>query len=124
LPPHYSPPDQPLKLIIDSDPGVDDVLAFLLALSLPHVHLLAITLTFGNTTLDYARDNVLRTFEVLKKQDELEKKTGGEGGSRWHKAVGPGARKIEVALGAEGPLKGVERFTASYFHGEQAYEER
>ncbi|CAO1618204.1 unnamed protein product [Parajaminaea phylloscopi] len=104
-----------LKLIIDTDPGVDDVLSFILALSLPHVELLALSLTFGNTTLDYARDNVLRLFGVLQRQwseseDETEK-------LKWGRVFGPQAKAIELALGAEGPLGGRQRFTASYFHG-------
>ena len=43
-----------VPLIIDTDPGVDDLLAILLAIASPEVSLEGITLTFGNTTLDYA----------------------------------------------------------------------
>lgn len=89
--------------------------AFILALSLPHVELLALSLTFGNTTLDYARDNVLRTFNVLEKQwkessDPAER-------AKWDRTFGQRTKPIELALGAEGPLGGRQRFTASYFHG-------
>ena len=41
-----------VPLIIDTDPGVDDLLAILLAIASPEVSLDGITLTFGNTTID------------------------------------------------------------------------
>ena len=62
----------PVPLIIDTDPGVDDVLAILLALASPaEADVKAITLTFGNTTLDYAYSNVLRVAGVLHSHPEL-----------------------------------------------------
>lgn len=116
FPPNYQV--EPTNLIIDSDPGVDDVLSFVLALSLPHVNLLGFSLTFGNTTLDYARDNVLRTFNVLRKQWRWAKDTGNTAEeAKWDRLFGPNAKDIQLALGAEGPLGGRQRFTASYFHG-------
>lgn len=116
LPPNYHP--TPVNLIIDTDPGVDDVLSFVLALSQPQVNLLGFSLTFGNTTLDYARDNVLRLFGVLRKQWEWAKETGHSvEAAKWDRLFGPDAKEIQLALGAEGPLGGRQRFTASYFHG-------
>ncbi|CAO1616707.1 unnamed protein product [Sympodiomycopsis kandeliae] len=115
-PPNFTP--EPVNLIIDTDPGVDDVLSFFLALSQPHVNVLGFSLTFGNTTLDYARDNVLRTFNVLKKQWQWAKDTGNTAEkAKWNRLFGPEAKEIQLALGAEGPLGGRQRFTASYFHG-------
>lgn len=106
--------DEPQTLIIDTDPGVDDVLAILLALSRPDlVRLEAITLNFGNTTLDYARDNVLRLFNVLHAHVQQEGK-GQEGLKR--SLSGSAYRTIFASKGAEGPIGG-EQFTASYFHG-------
>lgn len=116
LPPNYQP--APVNLIIDSDPGVDDVLSFVLALSQPQVNVLGFSLTFGNTTLDYARDNVLRTFNVLRKQWQWAKDTGNTAEqAKWERLFGEEAKGIQLALGAEGPLGGRQRFTASYFHG-------
>ena len=54
-----------VPLIIDTDPGVDDLLAILLAIASPEVSLEGITLTFGNTTLDYAHGNILRLSHAL-----------------------------------------------------------
>ena len=42
----------PTQIIIDTDPGVDDALAFLLALASPEVKLEALTTTQGNVTLE------------------------------------------------------------------------
>lgn len=106
--------DEPQPLIIDTDPGVDDVLAIVLALSRPDlVRLEAITLNFGNTTLDYARDNVLRLFNVLHAHVQQEGKDQ-EGLKR--SLSGNAYRTIFASKGAEGPIGG-EQFTASYFHG-------
>jgi inosine-uridine nucleoside N-ribohydrolase len=46
-----------MPLILDTDPGIDDSLALLLAARWPRVRLLAVTVTYGNTTLDYAARN-------------------------------------------------------------------
>lgn len=72
-------------------------------------------MTFGNTTLDYAQANVLRLFGVLHRQwkeapDQSER-------ARWDRIFDEQAKTIELSLGAEGPLGGRQRFTASYFHG-------
>ena len=41
------------KIIIDTDPGIDDVLAILLALSVPaEVEVMLLSVTFGNTDVD------------------------------------------------------------------------
>ena len=62
----------PVPLIIDTDPGIDDLVAVLLALDKSDlVSLEAITLTFGNTTLDYCRDNIVRMFSVLQQQNSV-----------------------------------------------------
>ncbi|EPQ29264.1 uncharacterized protein PFL1_03019 [Pseudozyma flocculosa PF-1] len=104
----------PTPLIIDTDPGVDDVLAILLALASPEVSVKALTLTFGNTTLDYAYSNVLRTGAVL--QQHLSDASTPQQVKDRFVSFRPDAEPILVALGAEQPLGG-QRFTASYFHG-------
>lgn len=47
------------RIIIDTDPGVDDALAFLLALASPEIKLEALTTTQGNVTLELATRNAL-----------------------------------------------------------------
>ena len=54
----------PTRIIIDTDPGVDDALAFLLALSSPKIKLEALTTTQGNVTVDIATRNALAVLEL------------------------------------------------------------
>jgi len=53
------------RIIIDTDPGVDDALAFLLALASPEIQLEALTTTQGNVTLEKATLNALQILELL-----------------------------------------------------------
>jgi len=55
----------PKRIIIDTDPGVDDALTFLLALASPEIQLEACTTTQGNVTVDKATRNALATLEFL-----------------------------------------------------------
>ncbi|CEH16383.1 Predicted inosine-uridine preferring nucleoside hydrolase [Ceraceosorus bombacis] len=107
---------QQVSLIIDSDPGVDDVLAFILALALPHVTVKAITLTFGNTELAHAFSNVARTFNVLHAHLSSSSSAPPSLKARFSHSLGEGAPSIELAKGASGPIGG-KKFTAGYFHG-------
>ena len=52
------------RIIIDTDPGVDDALAFLLALASPEIKLEALTTTQGNVTLERATRNALSVLEL------------------------------------------------------------
>lgn len=47
-------------MIIDTDPGVDDAVALMLAAASPEVHLLAVTTVFGNATVELTTANALR----------------------------------------------------------------
>lgn len=104
-----------VPLIIDTDPGVDDVLAILLALECTKdAQIEAITLTFGNTTLDHCRNNVLRTFDVLHRH--VEEDPSEVRRSELARVLGKDAPRILLSQGAENPLGG-RQFTAAYFHG-------
>ena len=52
------------RIIIDTDPGVDDALAFLLALASPEIQLEALTTTQGNVTVERATRNALAILEL------------------------------------------------------------
>jgi purine nucleosidase len=52
------------RIIIDTDPGVDDALAFLLALASPEIRLEALSTTQGNVTLEKATVNALSVLEL------------------------------------------------------------
>lgn len=54
----------PTRIIIDTDPGVDDALTFLLALASPEIQLEALTITQGNVTVDKATRNALSVLEL------------------------------------------------------------
>jgi purine nucleosidase len=54
----------PTRIIIDTDPGVDDALAILLALASPEIQLEALTTTQGNVTLEKATRNALSVLEL------------------------------------------------------------
>lgn len=52
------------RIIIDTDPGVDDAFTFLLALASPEIKLEALTTTQGNVTIDKATRNALSILEL------------------------------------------------------------
>ena len=54
----------PKRIIIDTDPGVDDALTFLLALASPEIKLEALTTVQGNVTLPKATRNALSVLEM------------------------------------------------------------
>ena len=58
-----------MKVILDTDPGIDDALAFILLKAMPEIELKAITTTHGNTTVQKCTDNALRLVELLGMQD-------------------------------------------------------
>jgi purine nucleosidase len=52
------------KIIFDSDPGVDDSMALLLALASPELEVLGVTTVFGNSSVEHTTRNALRVLEV------------------------------------------------------------
>lgn len=83
----------PARVIIDTDPGVDDALALLLAMRSPELKIEGITPVAGNVPLDLTLPNALRMVEVAGRAD------------------------IPVAAGSPEPL--MRRLvTAEYVHGE------
>jgi purine nucleosidase len=54
----------PTRIIIDTDPGVDDALAVLLALASPEIQLEALTTTQGNVIVEKATRNALSVLEL------------------------------------------------------------
>lgn len=101
----------------DTDPGVDDVLAILLALSSPSLLVVGITLTHGNCPLPAAFANLEKTFYALEREidsDPTVRKRYPNVNVEWRQRHGAGP--IEVYLGSEGPIEG-KPVTAKYFHG-------
>ena len=57
------------KIIIDTDPGVDDAMAIFLALRSPEVSVIGLTTIFGNVHTDLATVNALRLLEIAGRND-------------------------------------------------------
>lgn len=60
---------KPLKLIIDSDPGVDDCHAIMMALSYPNVQILGISIVTGNTSLVNGIRNIHYLLHAFNRKD-------------------------------------------------------
>lgn len=87
-----TPGAAPRRIIIDTDPGVDDAMAIFLALRSPELKVEAITAVSGNVPLEMTLPNALRLAEIAGRTD------------------------IPIAGGASVPL--VRRLiTAKYVHG-------
>ena len=54
----------PQKIIIDTDPGIDDVIAISIALRSPELEVLGLTSVFGNTYGEVTAQNALRLVEL------------------------------------------------------------
>src|SRR5215470_3894576 len=83
----------PWRTIVDTDPGVDDAFALLLAMRSPELKIEAITAVAGNVPLELTLPNALRMAEIAGRTD------------------------IPVAGGASAPLAR-RLVTAAYAHGE------
>lgn len=101
------------RLIIDTDPGVDDVLALLFALSAPSsdLEVLLISITHGNVDVRSCLRNVISTFHILEQELSWRKST-----SRPIDFEGITKFKPLVSIGADEPLQDKIE-SADYFHG-------
>lgn len=86
-------PEFPRQVIIDTDPGIDDAMAILLALRSPELKVEAITVVAGNVTANLGTQNALELVELAGRKD------------------------VVVAKGAAKPLKR-KLVTAELIHGE------
>lgn len=57
------------RVIIDTDPGVDDTMAIFLALASPELQVEGLTVVFGNTGVDQAARNAVKVLEVAGRAD-------------------------------------------------------
>eukprot|EP00249_Psilotum_nudum_P010283 c22448_g1_i2 orf=574-1440(-) len=57
------------KLIIDTDPGIDDAMAILMAFNSPEVEIIGLTTIFGNVPTSLATKNALHLLEVVGRDD-------------------------------------------------------
>ncbi len=59
----------PRKIIIDTDPGIDDAMAIYFALRSPELDVIGLTTVFGNVTTELATTNALRLLEIAGRSD-------------------------------------------------------
>ena len=57
------------RVIIDTDPGIDDTAAILFALNSPELHIEALTTVFGNVSVEQCTVNALRILEAAGRSD-------------------------------------------------------
>src|SRR5580704_12572572 len=62
-------PAKPRRIIVDTDPGIDDMMAIFLALRSPELKVEAITPVCGNVPLDLTLPNALRLVEIADRTD-------------------------------------------------------
>jgi len=87
-------PQSPVPVIIDTDPGIDDCLALLLALNSPELDVRAISISYGNTVVENAYRNAV---EILRKAKHTVRIPLGIGARR------PLKRQLQVADDTHGP---------------------
>jgi inosine-uridine nucleoside N-ribohydrolase len=78
---------RPVPVIIDTDPGVDDALALLLAAASPEIEVRAITTVAGNVPLARATENARRIVPVAWPERPPPLYRGGAGGTETAEAV-------------------------------------
>lgn len=83
----------PRKIIIDTDPGIDDSMAIFYALNSPEIELLGLTTIFGNASTETCTTNALRLLEIAGRSD------------------------IPVHKGAEKPISSERRGSPEFVHG-------
>jgi purine nucleosidase len=59
-------PMQPQRILLDTDPGIDDAFAILLALASPEVRLEGVSVTGGNCALEAGVQNALKVLELAR----------------------------------------------------------
>ena len=101
-----------VPMIIDTDPGVDDAVALMLAATSPEVQLLGVTTVFGNASVEVTTANALR-LRALAGRDQLPVAAGAarpmvyprqERSMCWHGADGLGGR-ADLLPAPNGPLE-------------------
>jgi inosine-uridine nucleoside N-ribohydrolase len=86
----------PLKLVIDTDPGIDDCHAIMMALSCPNVQILGISIVSGNTSVDNGIRNMHYLLHTFHRTD------------------------IPVFRGAERAIDGLQKY-APHVHGNDGF---
>lgn len=83
-----------MRVIIDTDPGIDDAVAILLALASPELDVIGLTTVFGNCTVEVATRNALTLLDIA------------------------GRPEVPVAMGAANPVAMPYLGAIPHIHGE------
>ncbi len=83
----------PRKIIIDTDPGIDDAMAIFYALASPELDVVGLTTVFGNAETSVCTENALKLLEIAGRTD------------------------IPVARGVDEPLAMPYRGAVAFVHG-------
>ncbi|HSB86331.1 MAG TPA: nucleoside hydrolase [Ilumatobacteraceae bacterium] len=81
------------RILIDTDPGIDDAMAIFYALASPELEVVGLTTVFGNAHTDVCTTNALRLLEIAGRSD------------------------VPVARGVEGPMAMPYRGPVPFVHG-------
>lgn len=100
------------KIIFDTDPGIDDAMALLLALKSPEIEIVGLTTVFGNTHIDGTTRNALNLLDFAGRPDvpvargagvplvqppgllgEFVHGPDGMGGIGWHRVNNPAQKE-------------------------------
>ncbi|KAF8070328.1 Inosine/uridine-preferring nucleoside hydrolase domain-containing protein [Lyophyllum atratum] len=98
------------KFLLDTDPGVDDIVAILLALASPELDILAFIVSFGNTDIEASHANILKLYQALAR-DFDDNPIHQERFPNFSPSIKP-----ILARGSPYPLEGALH-SAQYFHG-------
>jgi inosine-uridine nucleoside N-ribohydrolase len=86
------------RILIDTDPGIDDAMAILYAIAAPDIELVGLSTVFGNVTTEIATRNALQLLELA-------------------------GIAVPVARGAEKPLRREPAPPADFVHGAEGFGE-
>jgi inosine-uridine nucleoside N-ribohydrolase len=84
---------EPRKILIDTDPGIDDAMAIFYALASPELDVIGLTSIFGNAHTSVCTTNALKLLEIAERTD------------------------IPVAKGVDAPLAMAYRGPVEFVHG-------
>lgn len=98
-----------MKPIIDTDPGDDDIIAILLALSRPDTEVIAYIASFGNVDVEHTYNNLLKLYGVLDKHVKAHPEAMDRYQSLKHVST--------LIKGACGPIEGPSPGDGAFFHG-------
>ena len=106
---HLYPYHSKMKLIFDTDPGDDDIIAILLALSWPDTQVLAYIASFGNVDVEHTYNNILKLYGVLDKHMKASPEVMDRYQSLKHVST--------LIKGADRPIEGPLPGDGAFFHG-------